>query len=106
MKKTELQERCAVMFPQYPDIVNVSQLQKMLGISRHLADVLRCRAGGVRRLQRDDGLCLRAVRGEAQRDDLIREGYLAGFRIGNAYRVPKVSIIRYIMELEVKFRGC
>ena len=38
--------------------------------------------------------------------DLIREGYLAGFRIGNAYRVPKVSVIRYIMELEVKFRGC
>ena len=76
MKKIELQERCAVMFPQYPDIVNVSQLQKMLGISRHLAY------------------------------DLIREGYLAGFRIGNSYRVPMVSVFRHIMELEVEFRGC
>lgn len=76
MKKTELRERYAVMFSQYPDIVNVSQLQKMLDISRHLAY------------------------------DLIREGHLAGFRIGNAYRVPKVSVIRYIIEQEAEFRGC
>ena len=76
MKKTELRERCAVMFPQYPDIVNVSQLQKMLGISRHLAY------------------------------DLIREGRLAGFWIGNAYRIPKISVIRYIMEQEAEFRDC
>lgn len=76
MKKTELRERYAVMFPQYPDIVNVSQLQKMLGISRHLAY------------------------------DLIQEGHLASFRIGNAYRVPKVSVIRYIIEQEAEFRGC
>lgn len=64
------------MFPQYLDIVNASQLQKMLGISRHLAY------------------------------DLIREGRFAGFWIGNAYRVPKISVIRYIMEQEAKFRDC
>lgn len=37
MRKTELRELYKMMFPDYPDIVTVNQLQKMLGISRHLA---------------------------------------------------------------------
>lgn len=37
MRKTELRELYKMMFPDYPDIVTVAQLQKMLGISRHLA---------------------------------------------------------------------
>lgn len=34
MKQNEM---CSVMFSEYPDIVDVVQMQKMLGISRHLA---------------------------------------------------------------------
>lgn len=37
MKKTELKELYQMMFPNYPDIVTVKQLQVMLGVSRHLA---------------------------------------------------------------------
>ncbi len=36
MKKSELKELCEMMFPDYPDIVTVAQLQRMLSISRHL----------------------------------------------------------------------
>lgn len=57
-----------LMFPEYPDIVDVKQLQAMLGISRHLAY------------------------------DLITDGYINGVKIGNAYKIPKVNIIRYILE--------
>ena len=34
MKKSELRELYQMMFPDYPDIVTVAQLQSMLGISR------------------------------------------------------------------------
>ena len=37
MRKTELKELYTMMFPNYPDIVTVKQLQVMLGVSRHLA---------------------------------------------------------------------
>ena len=37
MRKTELKELYKMMFPEYPDIVTVAQLQQMLGVSRHLA---------------------------------------------------------------------
>ena len=37
MTKTELQAMYEVMFTDYPDIVNVAQVQSMLKISRHLA---------------------------------------------------------------------
>ena len=37
MKKSELKELYQMMFPEYPDIVNISELQSMLKISRHLA---------------------------------------------------------------------
>ncbi len=37
MKKSELKELYEMMFPDYPDIVTVTQLQRMLVISRHLA---------------------------------------------------------------------
>ena len=43
MKKSELRELYLMMFPEYPDIVNITQLQSMLGISRHLAyDLIKC----------------------------------------------------------------
>ena len=37
MRKTELKELYKMMFPDYPDIVTVAQIQQMLGVSRHLA---------------------------------------------------------------------
>ncbi len=37
MRKSELKELYKMMFPEYPDIVTVAQLQEMLGVSRHLA---------------------------------------------------------------------
>lgn len=68
MRKTELRELYKMMFPDYPDIVTVAQLQKMLGIGRHSAY------------------------------DLINEGYISGIKIGNAFKIPKVNVINYVME--------
>ena len=76
MKKEELQELYSMLFSQYPDIINISQLQKMLGISRHLAY------------------------------GLINQGRLTGIKIGNAFKVPKINVIRYIMEQEANFHDC
>ena len=68
MRKTELRELYKMMFPDYPDIVTVAQLQKKLGISRHLAY------------------------------DLINDGIISGIKIGNAFKIPKVNFINYVME--------
>ena len=68
MKKSELKELYQMMFPDYPDLVNIAQLQTMLGVSRHLAY------------------------------DLINDGYIKGLKIGNAFRIPKVNVIEYIMD--------
>lgn len=64
----KLKEIYTLMFPEYPDIVDVKQLQQMLGISRHLAY------------------------------DLIGDGYIRGVKIGNAFKIPKVSVIRYVLD--------
>lgn len=68
MKKSELKELYKLMFPDYPDIVTVTQLQKMLGISRQLTY------------------------------KLIGDGYIPGVKIGNAFRVPKVNVINYVLS--------
>ena len=70
MKTGQIKELYILMFPEYPDIVDVRQLQGMLGISRHLAY------------------------------DLIANGYICGIKIGNAYKVPKVNVINYLLEEE------
>lgn len=68
MKKHDLKQLYDMMFPDYPDIVDVAQLQQMLGISRHLAY------------------------------SLIHDGYIPGILIGNAYKVPKASVIHYVYD--------
>ena len=68
MKKSELKELYPMMFPEYPDIVTVKELQTMLGISRHLAY------------------------------DLLTEREIRGIKVGNAYRIPKVNVICYVLE--------
>lgn len=65
----ELQTMYEVMFTDYPDIVNVAQVQSMLKISRHLAY------------------------------ELIGDGYIPGMKIGNAYRIPKINVIRYALSV-------
>ena len=66
--KGEIRAMYEVMFTDYPDIVNVAQVQSMLNISRHLAY------------------------------SLINDGYIPGIKIGNAYRVPKVNVINYALS--------
>lgn len=48
--------------------MNVAQVQSMLKISRHLAY------------------------------ELIGDGYIPGMKIGNAYRIPKINVIRYALS--------
>lgn len=68
MRKTELRELYKMMFPDYPDIVTVKQLREMLGISRQLAY------------------------------ELINDGKLQAIKIGNSFKIPKVSVINYVTE--------
>ncbi len=75
MRKTELRELYKMMFPDYPDIVTVNQLQKMLGISRHLAY------------------------------KLIDYGEVQAVKIGRSLKIPKVSVINYVIGEEVKPNG-
>ena len=75
MKKGELRELYQMMFPEYPDIVTVKELREMLGISRKLAY------------------------------KLIDYGYIHAVKIGTAQKIPKISVINYVMEKEVKKVG-
>lgn len=68
MKKTELKELYQMMFPNYPDIVTVKQLQVMLGVSRYLAY------------------------------KLINDGEIQAVKIGTSLKIPKVSIINFVTE--------
>ena len=69
-KRGELTELYKVMFTEYPDILTITQVQKMLGVSRHLSY------------------------------DLINDGYLNGIKVGNAFRIPKISVINYVLDAE------
>lgn len=75
MRKAELKELYKMMFPDYPDIVTVKQLQEMLGISRHLAY------------------------------KLIDYGEIQAVKIGTSLKIPKISVINYVLVEEVKQVG-
>lgn len=68
MKKSELKELYLMMFPDYPDIVNIAQLQVMLSVSRRIAY------------------------------KLVNDGYIKAVKIGNALKIPKISVIEYVMD--------
>ena len=68
MTKIEIQTLYEVMFTDYPDIVNVAQVQAMLGISRHAAY------------------------------DLLGEGEISCIRLANAYKIPKINVINYVLK--------
>ena len=74
-KKGELRELYQMMFPEYPDIVTVKELREMLGIIRKLAY------------------------------KLIDYGYIHAVKIGTTLKIPKISVINYVMEKEVKKVG-
>lgn len=66
--KNELNEIWKIMFAEYPDIITISQLQQMLGIGRHSAY------------------------------NLISDGYISGAKIGRGFKIPKISVIQYLMN--------
>ncbi len=68
MTKAEIKELYKVMFADYPDIVNITQLQKMLCIGEHAAY------------------------------NLIKDGKIPTLKIGNAFRIAKVSVIDYALQ--------
>ena len=75
MRKTELKELYKMMFPNYPDIVTVKQLREMLGISRQLAY------------------------------KLINCGEIQAVKIGTSLKIPKISVINYVLGEGVKQIG-
>ncbi len=70
-RKDQIYDLYKVMFTEYPDVVNTDQLCEMLG-----------------------GAAIKSVY------RLLREGKIKAFRIGKGYKIPKVSIIEYLIALE------
>lgn len=68
MKKAELKELYQMMFPEYPDILTVRQLQEMLDVSRAIAY------------------------------KLIGDGYIPAVKIAGAFKIPKVNVINFVMD--------
>ena len=64
----EIREMYKLMFAEYPDIVTVKDLQTMLGIGRHAAY------------------------------DLLGDGEISCIRLGNAYKIPKINVIDYVLK--------
>ena len=56
------------MFKNYPDVVNVAQLQVMLGIGRNTAY------------------------------KLLNENKIASVRIGNVHKIPKANVVKYLKD--------
>lgn len=68
MNKADINKLYALMFTEYPDIVGVKDLQKMLGIGKNLAY------------------------------SLVSDGYIHGIIVGNKLRIPKINVIHYALE--------
>lgn len=71
MKKSEIKELYNVMFPGYPDVVNVEQLGEMLG--------------GV-----SDKTVYR----------LLKSGKIKSLYVGKRYRIPKLYVMEYLTNLK------
>lgn len=64
----DMKESYTLMFTDYPDIVNLTQMKKMLGgISNSLAY------------------------------RMLREKKIKSKKVGREYKIPKVNIIKYVM---------
>ena len=67
MTKAEVSELHKVMFTEYPDLLSINELRHMLGVSKHKAY------------------------------DLINDGSINAIKIGNAFRIPKINVINYVL---------
>ena len=67
MKKNEIKDLYSVMFPEYPDVVNVEQLSEMLG-----------------------GVSSKTVY------RLLKKGEIKSKYLGKRYLIPKLYVIDYI----------
>ena len=71
MTKAELTDLYKVMFPEYPDVVNVEQLSEMLG-----------------------GVSVKTVY------RLLKSGKIKSLYFGKRYRIPKLFVVEYLTDLE------
>jgi len=69
---SEASDYYKVMFREYPDVLTVANIQKMLGVGRH--EVYH----------------------------LILLGKLYALKVGKSYRIPKVKAIDYLVGKDVK----
>jgi excisionase family DNA binding protein len=65
-RKITQKDTYLVMFKEYPDVVDVEQMSKMIGISTKTAY------------------------------KLLRENKIQHFKIGRTYKIPKLNILLYI----------
>lgn len=68
-------ELSLVMFKEYPDCVNISQLQQMLGIKK------------------------------TKSYELIRSGEIKSKKIGKDYKISKLNVIAYVLGEEQLWRA-
>ena len=61
-----------LIFTEYPEIVSVAEMQKMLGISRHAAY------------------------------DLVKDGIIPALKIGTSFRILKINVISFMLGSEAK----
>lgn len=63
-----LDEACRLMFLEYPDVLDVTQMCQMLGIGMKAAY------------------------------HLLRTNQIGYFKEGKGYRIPKINVIRYLLN--------
>ena len=61
-------ERYMMMFKDYPDVVTVEHLQKMLGVGRKVAYLL------------------------------VKENKIRSVRVGRSYKIPKLCVVEYLLD--------
>ena len=64
----EIRDMYKLMFAEYPDSVTVMRLRAMLGLCRRAAD------------------------------DLLGGGEISCIRLANAYKIPKINVINYVLK--------
>ena len=65
-KKSYAKKEAKEMFQNYPDVVSIAQLQKMLSVGRNTAYAL------------------------------LKENKIQSIRIGKIHKIPKINVIKYL----------
>ena len=68
-------ERYMMMFKDYPDVVSVQHLQKMLGVGRKVAYLL------------------------------VKENKIHSARVGRSYKIPKLCVVEYLIDQNRQLGG-